>query len=226
MLPSAGAIPQQRRREMTGHDHEADARRRGRCAGARPRRSADGAPRSVPPPRRTRRSTAIYLAGQSLGLQPRSGRAGDRDGAGRLGAPRRGRLVRAGTAVVHAGRGAARSDGADRGALPIEVALLNSLTVNIHLLLASFFRPDGRRRADPDRRPALPVRSPRADDPPGRSAAWTPSRTSSSSGPRRARHRPDRGPRGRHRRARPATSRWSSWPASTSPPARRSRSSG
>ena len=32
------------------------------------------------------------------------------------------------------------------GALPIEVALLNSLTVNIHLLLASFFRPDGRRR--------------------------------------------------------------------------------
>ena len=32
------------------------------------------------------------------------------------------------------------------GARPVEVALLNSLTVNIHLLLASFFRPDGRRR--------------------------------------------------------------------------------
>ena len=32
------------------------------------------------------------------------------------------------------------------GALPTEVALLNSLTVNLHLLLASFFRPDGRRR--------------------------------------------------------------------------------
>ena len=32
------------------------------------------------------------------------------------------------------------------GALPTEVALLNSLTVNLHLLLASFFRPDGQRR--------------------------------------------------------------------------------
>ena len=32
------------------------------------------------------------------------------------------------------------------GARPVEVALLNSLTVDIHLLLASFFRPDGRRR--------------------------------------------------------------------------------
>ena len=32
------------------------------------------------------------------------------------------------------------------GARPVEIALLNSLTVNIHLLLASFFRPDGRRR--------------------------------------------------------------------------------
>jgi kynureninase len=32
------------------------------------------------------------------------------------------------------------------GADPTEVALLNSLTVDIHLLLASFFRPDGRRR--------------------------------------------------------------------------------
>ncbi len=32
------------------------------------------------------------------------------------------------------------------GARPSEVAILNALTVNIHLLLASFFRPDGRRR--------------------------------------------------------------------------------
>ena len=32
------------------------------------------------------------------------------------------------------------------GARPVEVALLNSLTVNLHLLFASFFRPDGRRR--------------------------------------------------------------------------------
>jgi kynureninase len=32
------------------------------------------------------------------------------------------------------------------GARASEVAILNALTVNIHLLLASFFRPDGRRR--------------------------------------------------------------------------------
>src|SRR5439155_17793033 len=32
------------------------------------------------------------------------------------------------------------------GARPTEVALLNTLTVNIHLLLTSFFRPSGRRR--------------------------------------------------------------------------------
>jgi kynureninase len=32
------------------------------------------------------------------------------------------------------------------GAEPVEVALLNSLTVNLHLLLASFFRPTDRRR--------------------------------------------------------------------------------
>jgi kynureninase len=32
------------------------------------------------------------------------------------------------------------------GARPSEVAVLNGLTVNLHLLLASFFRPAGRRR--------------------------------------------------------------------------------
>jgi kynureninase len=89
---------------------------------------------------------AIYFAGQSLGLQPRSVRAaidaeleawGDRavDAwfdpvrpwftlTDRLRAPMA-RIV---------------------GAQSDEVAVLNALTVNIHLLLASFFRPDGRRR--------------------------------------------------------------------------------
>ena len=91
-------------------------------------------------------STAIYLAGQSLGLQPRSARpAIERE------------LVAWANLGVDAwfepGRPWFTLDQAVRepmarvvGALPTEVALLNSLTVNLHLLLASFFRPDGRRR--------------------------------------------------------------------------------
>jgi kynureninase len=91
-------------------------------------------------------SPAIYLAGQSLGLQPRSARAAiERELAAweRLGVD----------AWFEPGRPWFTLDGAVRepmarivGALPTEVALLNSLTVNLHLLLASFFRPDGRRR--------------------------------------------------------------------------------
>ena len=91
-------------------------------------------------------STAIYLAGQSLGLQPRSARpAIERELAAwaNLGVD----------AWFEPGRPWFTLDQAVRepmarvvGALPTEVALLNSLTVNLHLLLASFFRPDGRRR--------------------------------------------------------------------------------
>jgi kynureninase len=91
-------------------------------------------------------SPAIYLAGQSLGLQPRTAAAAiatELDAWARQGVdawfdPTRpwftlDASLRASMARVV-------------GALPSEVALLNSLTVNIHLLLASFFRPDGRRR--------------------------------------------------------------------------------
>ena len=89
---------------------------------------------------------AVYLAGQSLGLQPRSVRAAveaELDAWARLGvdghfAPGRpwftfDDLLREPMARIV-------------GATPSEVAILNSLTVNIHLLLASFFRPSGRRR--------------------------------------------------------------------------------
>ena len=96
------------------------------------------------------------------------------------------------------------------GALPSEVALLNSLTVNIHLLLASFFRPDGRRRrilADgplfPSDRHALTTHlAQRGLDPAADLVVI---------GPREGEHAgPDRGPRDRHRRGRRTTSRWSS----------------
>jgi kynureninase len=42
------------------------------------------------------------------------------------------------------------------GAEESEVALMNGLTVNLHLLLASFFRPEGRRRRILIERPAFP----------------------------------------------------------------------
>ena len=91
-------------------------------------------------------SPAIYLAGQSLGLQPRTARAAlevELDRWSRLGvdawfAPERpwftytDRLREPMARIV--------------GARPSEIAILNGLTVNIHLLLASFFRPEGRRR--------------------------------------------------------------------------------
>lgn len=91
-------------------------------------------------------STAIYLAGHSLGLQPRSVRAAidaelerwSRRGVDAWFEPDRPwftyteRLREPMARIV--------------GARPSEVAVLNALTVNIHLLLASFFRPVGRRR--------------------------------------------------------------------------------
>jgi kynureninase len=91
-------------------------------------------------------SAAIYLAGQSLGLQPKAARP-----------------------AIEAELEAWASLGVDAwfvedrhwftltdrlrapmarvvGARPSEVAILNGLTVDLHLLLASFFRPEGQRR--------------------------------------------------------------------------------
>jgi kynureninase len=89
---------------------------------------------------------AIYLAGQSLGLQPRSARAvveGVLDRWAHVGID----------GMFTTERPWFTYDDALRepmarivGARPAEVALLNTLTVNIHLLLTSFFRPAGRRR--------------------------------------------------------------------------------
>ena len=98
-------------------------------------------------PTATDGTEAVYLAGQSLGLQPRSARAAieaELDAWARRGVD----------AWFDPGRPWFTLDGTLRepmarvvGARPDEIGLMNSLTVNIHLLLTSFFRPSGRRRA-------------------------------------------------------------------------------
>ena len=91
-------------------------------------------------------SPAIYLAGQSLGLQPKAARAAieaELDAWARLGVDAWFERDRPWFTLDDALR---ESMARIVGAQPAEVAILNSLTVNIHLLLASFFRPEGRRR--------------------------------------------------------------------------------
>ncbi len=91
--------------------------------------------------------TVIYMAGQSLGLQPRTVRATievELDAWARLGvdawfAPGRPWFTLDATLREAMGRLV--------GARPIEIGVMNSLTVDIHLLLASFYRPTARRRA-------------------------------------------------------------------------------
>ena len=89
---------------------------------------------------------AVYLAGQSLGLQPAAARGiveRELDRWARLGVD----------AWFEGEQPWFTYDDALRepmarivGARPAEVAILNTLTIDIHVLLTSFFRPAGRRR--------------------------------------------------------------------------------
>ncbi|MEU7935133.1 kynureninase [Micromonospora echinofusca] len=99
----------------------------------------------VPPADGGRHPEAAYLAGNSLGLQPRATRdelAADLDAWGRLGVeghlegerpwlPYHELLTAPAARLV--------------GATPAEVVVMNSLTVNLHLLMVSFYRPAGAR---------------------------------------------------------------------------------
>jgi kynureninase len=90
---------------------------------------------------------AIYLAGQSLGAQPVAAQAAveaELEAWARFGVE----------GWFRSRDGWLDADGSVRdatarlvGARPAEVATLNTLTVNLHLLLAAFFRPAGRRSA-------------------------------------------------------------------------------
>lgn len=91
-------------------------------------------------------STAIYLAGQSLGLQPVEASAAvatELERWARLGVDAWFEPVEPWFTYTNRLR---EPMARIVGARPSEVAILNGLTVNIHLLLASFFRPEVRRR--------------------------------------------------------------------------------
>ena len=129
----------------------------------------------------------VYLLGNSLGPLPRTTRGRGAGGARRMGGARRRELLRGRPALVRRGHPLPRARWpAIVGARPREVALTGTLTTNLHLLFASFFRPDGGRTRILMERPGVslgPVRR--------RDAA------------RLARHRSGRGPaRGRARPAR------------------------
>lgn len=90
--------------------------------------------------------TLVYLCGHSLGLAPRAARA--------LVEQELSTWERTGVAGHHAGPrpwihyAEAMRPGLARltGSSPDEIVAMNGLTVNLHLLMASFYRPEGRRR--------------------------------------------------------------------------------
>ncbi|MBK1782721.1 kynureninase [Prauserella cavernicola] len=99
----------------------------------------------VPPAEGGDYAESAYLAGNSLGLQPAATRAElleDLDDWARLGVE--GHLeARRPWLPYHA----LLTESAARlvGALPAETVVMNSLTVDLHLLMVSFYRPRGRR---------------------------------------------------------------------------------
>ncbi|MCI0464841.1 MAG: kynureninase [Gemmataceae bacterium] len=88
---------------------------------------------------------AIYFCGHSLGLQPRGVRAlieQELDDWARLGVEAHFQ----GRTPWYDYHEQFRDSGARLvGARPGEVVMMNSLTINLHLMLATFYRPDGRR---------------------------------------------------------------------------------
>lgn len=97
-------------------------------------------------PKRRDGRDAVYLCGNSLGLQPQEARAAvarELDDWARLGVA--GHFAARAPWFSYHER--FRESGARIvGALPGEVVMMNGLTVNLHLMLASFFRPEGARR--------------------------------------------------------------------------------
>jgi kynureninase len=98
----------------------------------------------------------VYLCGHSLGLQPVGARAlveQELEDWARLGVEGHFR----GKTPWYSYHETLRDAGARlAGALPHEVVFMNSLTVNLHLLMATFYRPSGSRRGILIDEPAFP----------------------------------------------------------------------
>jgi kynureninase len=107
-------------------------------------------------PRRPDGSPMVYLCGHSLGLQPVAARAlveQELDDWSRLGVEGHFR----GRSPWYSYHETLRDAGARLvGALPPEVVFMNSLTVNLHLLMATFYRPAGAQRCLLIDEPAFP----------------------------------------------------------------------
>jgi kynureninase len=107
-------------------------------------------------PNRSDGSPQIYLCGHSLGLQPKRARSlveQELSDWARLGVEGHFR----GNSPWYSYHETLRDAGARLlGALPNEVVFMNSLTVNLHLLLATFYRPSGQRRCILMDEPAFP----------------------------------------------------------------------
>jgi kynureninase len=107
-------------------------------------------------PRRPDGMPQVYLCGHSLGLQPVAARAlveQELDDWARLGVEGHFR----GKTPWYSYHETLRDAGARLvGALPHEVVFMNSLTVNLHLLMATFYRPTGARRCLLIDEPAFP----------------------------------------------------------------------
>jgi kynureninase len=99
------------------------------------------------PPFGSGRGEAAYLAGNSLGLQPRALRARlgtELDDWARLGVEGHTEAERAWLPYHELLR---EPSARLVGARPEEVVVMNSLTINLHLLMVSFYRPTPRRHA-------------------------------------------------------------------------------
>ncbi len=88
----------------------------------------------------------IYLCGNSLGLQPRSARTYIQEQLDNWENLAVEGWFEGETPWMHYHREMQELLAPLVGALPSEVAVMNTLTVNLHLLMVSFYRPEGRRK--------------------------------------------------------------------------------